>query len=166
VIGVAGGADKRRYLSDELGLDAAIDYRAPSYASDLRAACEGGVDLFFDNVGGRLRADMLGLMAKFGRIVVCGMIAEYNALADSAGPSWLPILTKQLIVRGFLMREYLHLQADLVRDVGGWIREGRIKIREDVVEGFENTPAAFIRMLSGQTFGKTIVKLGNSETSS
>lgn len=159
VIGIAGGADKCRYIGQELGFDAAVDYRAPDYEAALRTACSGGVDLFFDNVGGKIRADMLGYMNNFGRIVVCGMIAEYNSLASSTGPSWLPILTRRLTVRGFLMRDHMHLHEAFVSDVSRWIGEGRITPREDIVEGFENTPAAFIRMLSGGNFGKTIVRL-------
>lgn len=159
VIGIAGGADKCRYLREELGFDAAVDYRAADYEAALPAACAGGVDLFFDNVGGRIRADMLARMNNFGRVVVCGMIAEYNSLSSSTGPSWLPILTKRLTVRGFLMRDHVHLHDDFVRDVSGWIAEGRIKPREDIVDGFENTPQAFIGMLSGRNFGKTIVRL-------
>jgi NADPH-dependent curcumin reductase CurA len=159
VVGIAGGPEKCRYLVDELGLDAAVDYRAADYGKALDEACAAGVDLFFDNVGGSIRADILARMNNFGRIVVCGMIAEYNSLSSSTGPGWLPILTKRLTVRGFLMRDHVHLHDDFVRDVGGWIAEGKIKPREDIVEGFENTPQAFIGMLSGRNFGKTIVRL-------
>lgn len=159
VIGIAGGAEKCGYIRQELGFEAAVDYRSPAYDNELRQACADGIDLFFDNVGGRIRSDLLPWMNKFGRIVVCGMISEYNNPAGATGPSWMPILTKQLTVRGFLMRDYVHLQSWFVRDVAGWLAEGKIKPREDITNGFENTPAAFIRMLSGQTFGKTIVRL-------
>jgi len=159
VVGVAGGAKKCGYIRQELGFDAAVDYHSPDYKASLYQACSEGVDLFFDNVGGRIRSDLLDQMNNFGRIVVCGMISEYNDLSAATGPSWMPILTKQLTVRGFLMRTYVHLYADFVRDVSRWIDEGRIKPREDITDGFEHTPAAFIRMLSGKTFGKTIVRL-------
>lgn len=159
VIGIAGGPKKCRFIKADLGFDAVVDYRGPDYEAALEAASKDGIDLFFDNVGGRIRSDVLGLMSNFGRIVVCGMIAEYNDLSGSTGPSWLPILTKQLTVSGFLMRKYLYLQDDFMRDVSKWICEGRIKVQEDITDGFENTPKAFIRLLNGETFGKAIVRL-------
>lgn len=159
VIGIAGGAAKCRSLLEELRLDAAVDYKAPTFADALRSACEGGVDLYFDNTGGPVRDAMLGQMARHGRIVVCGLVAEYNGLGGSTGPGWLPILARQLTVRGFLMRDFLHLEDRFVRDVGGWLKQGRIAVREDVTQGFENTPEAFVRMLSGKTFGKAIVQV-------
>lgn len=159
VIGIAGGAAKCAYLRDDLRLDGAVDYKAADFDDALAAACGGGVDLYFDNVGGRVRDAVLGRMARHGRIVLCGLLAEYNDLSGAAGPSWLPILTRELRVQGFLMRSWQHLYADFVRDVSGWIASGAVRIREDITDGLENTPDAFIRMLSGKNFGKSVVRL-------
>lgn len=159
VVGVAGGAAKCSYIRDELGFDAAVDYRAADFADALRGAVPDGCDLFFDNVGGAVRDTVLHRMNNFGRIVVCGMIAEYNNLSAATGPSWLPILTKRLRVQGFLMRDSVDRQGAFEADVGRWISEGKIKIREHIVDGLANTPSAFIGMLSGDNFGKTLVRI-------
>jgi NADPH-dependent curcumin reductase CurA len=159
VVGIAGGAEKCAYIKDELGFDEAVDYRAADFESALANACAGEIDLFFDNVGGAVRTAMLGQMNTFGRIVVCGMIAEYNSLSSATGPSWLPILSKRLTVRGFLMRDHMHMYDAFMRDVSNWMHAGAIKPREDIVDGLESTPEAFIGMLRGKNFGKTIVRL-------
>ena len=141
-----------------MGLDAGLDHRAPDFVERLKVEAGDGVDLFFDNVGGPLRAALLDRMNTFGRIVVCGMIAEYND-DETSGPGWLPILTRQLTVRGFLVNAFDHLRDDFLRDASAWIEQGRLVIREDITDGLENTPGTFIRMLQGQTFGKAIIRL-------
>jgi NADPH-dependent curcumin reductase CurA len=156
VVGIAGGARKVAHVRDTLGFDDCLDYRSASFAQDMEAA--GGFSVYFDNVGGAVRDAALGAMADYGRIVVCGLISEYNDGCTS-GPGWMPILTRRLTVRGFLMRDHMACREAFLHDMAGWLREGRIKVLEDVTEGFENLPSAFIAMLTGRNFGKSLVKL-------
>ncbi|MGF7159269.1 hypothetical protein FHS85_000888 [Rhodoligotrophos appendicifer] len=158
VVGIAGGDRKCAYVRDELGFDDCIDYRSEDFTTALAAACSSGADIFFDNVGGQVRNAVMPRMNLFGRIVVCGMISEYNG-ASTAGPSWFPILTQRLTIRGFLMRDHMDHQPQFIDDVSHWLQEDRIVMREDIAEGLESAPCAFLRMLQGQNFGKTLVRL-------
>jgi NADPH-dependent curcumin reductase CurA len=158
VVGIAGGAAKNAHVVEDLGFDACVDYRSATFQQDLAAACPLGIDVYFDNVGGTVRDAAWPLMNRSGRIIVCGMIAEYND-TFGAGPSWFPVLTKRLTISGFLMSDHLHHRDAFVAEMSAWYKTGQISIREDITEGFENVPTAFIRMLSGSNFGKTIVKL-------
>ncbi|GGC78130.1 NADP-dependent oxidoreductase [Chelatococcus reniformis] len=162
VVGIAGGSAKCRYVTQELGLDASVDYHAADFARQLADACHAGIDLYFDNVGGAVRDTVWPLMNDFGRVVVCGQISEYGATAPAAGPGWFSLLTKRLSVRGFLLRDHEERHAAAVADMSRWYREGRIKGREQIVEGLEQAPAAFIRMLQGGNLGKTLVRLTTS----
>jgi len=159
VVGIAGGAEKCRYVVDELGLDACVDYRSATFKTSLAQACPGGIDVYFENVGGAVRDTAWGLMNDFGRIAVCGLISEYSAGSELAGPGWFRLLTKRLTVQGFLLRDHQERHVAIVEDIGRWYREGRIKVREQIAEGLEQTPAAFIAMLQGGNFGKTLVRL-------
>ncbi len=158
-IGIAGGADKCRYVAEELGFDACIDHRAPDFARQLEAACPGGIDVYFENVGGAVQQAVWPLLNDFARIPVCGLIAQYNAQALTPGPDMFSILRKRLTVRGFIVSDFAAKEPEFARDVGDWIRTGRIKYREDVVEGLENAPAAFLGLLQGRNFGKLLVKV-------
>jgi len=164
VVGIAGGAAKCRFLTDELGFDAAIDHRSADMASLLAAACPDGIDVYFENVGGAVWQAVFPLLNDFARIPVCGLVAHYNDTAVPDGPDRLPglmraVLTKRLTLRGFIVTDFAAQAADFRRDVGGWLREGRVKYREDVVEGLENAPEAFIGLLKGRNFGKLLVKV-------
>lgn len=161
VVGITGGADKCRYLTDELGFDQAVDHRGANFASALASACPDGVDIYFENVGGAVRDAVWPLMAEFGRVVLCGMVAEYGRINDSRGPSWFPILTKRLTVSGFLLRDHLGRADEFRAAATEWIAQGRLKMRYDVAEGIAEVPAAFSRLLQGKNFGKAIVKVGN-----
>jgi NADPH-dependent curcumin reductase CurA len=163
-VGIAGGADKCRYLVEELGFDAAVDHRAAGFADKLREACPGGIDVYFENVGGAVWAAVFPLLNDFARIPVCGLIAHYNDVAPPAGPNLAPqlmraVLTKRLTIRGFIVRDFAAQAADFERDVSQWLRAGKIKYREDVVEGLENAPQAFIGLLKGRNFGKLLVRV-------
>jgi NADPH-dependent curcumin reductase CurA len=158
VVGIAGGQEKCAHVHDDLGFEACVDYRAAGFAQALDKACPDGIDVYFDNVGGMVRDAVIPRMNLFGRVVVCGMISEYNS-GPAAGPSWFPILTKRLTVRGFLMRDHLDRKRAFEREMADWYRAGLLRVREDVVAGLEQAPAAFIGMLEGRNFGKTIVKL-------
>lgn len=158
VIGIAGGEAKVRYVVDTLRCDAAVDYSSPDFAARLRAACPDGVDVYFDNVGGAVRDAVWPLLSQGGRVVVCGLIAEYNTTRQ-AGPGWFDILAKRLTLRGFIMSDYLDRRDDFLHEMAGWYRAGEIRVREDVSEGLDSVVPAFIRMLTGGNFGKTVVKL-------
>jgi NADPH-dependent curcumin reductase CurA len=158
-IGIAGGPDKCRYVVEELGFDSCIDHRAADFAQQLEAACPAGIDVYFENVGGAVQQAVWPLLNDFARVPVCGLIAQYNAHSPMRGPDMVSVLRKRLTVRGFIVWDFAAREADFLRDVGEWIRTGRLKYREDVVEGLENAPAAFLGLLEGRNFGKLLVKV-------
>ena len=158
-VGVAGGPDKCRYVVSELGFDACIDHRAPDLAKQLEAGCPKGIDVYFENVGGAVQQAVWPLLNPFARVPVCGVIAQYNATAPSPGPDIATILRKRLLVRGFIVSDFAAKQGDFLRDAAAWIREGKLRYREDVIEGLENAPRAFLGLLQGKNFGKLLVKV-------
>jgi hypothetical protein len=163
-VGIAGGADKCRFLTETLGFDAAIDHRAPGLAEKLQQACPRGIDVYFENVGGAVWEAVFPLLNDFARVPVCGLIAHYNDTALPPGPNMAPalmraVLTKRLTIRGFIVRDFAAQVAEFGRDMAQWLREGKIKYREDVVEGLENAPQAFIGLLQGRNFGKLLVRV-------
>jgi NADPH-dependent curcumin reductase len=165
-VGIAGGPEKCAYVKDELRFDAAIDHRDADFASKLAAACPGGIDVYFENVGGAIWQAVLPLLNKFARVPVSGLIAQYSSVAKGDGIDRLPatmraILSNSVTVRGFLNYEFAaeHYPAFL-REVGAGIADGRIRYREDFVDGLKNAPEAFIGMLEGRNFGKLIVRVG------
>lgn len=159
VIGITGGQEKCRYVIDELGFDDAVDHRAVDFPAELRRTCPEGVDIFFENVGGTVRDAVWPLMRDFGRVVLCGMIAEYGNMATSQGPGWFPILSRRLTVAGFLLRDHIGREAEFLAKATDWIAQGKLRMRYDVTEGIAATPAAFMRLLSGHNFGKSLVKV-------
>ena len=166
-IGIAGGPDKCRYVTEQLGFDACLDHRAPDLLGRLKAACPNGIDVYFENVGGAAFEAVFPLLNNFARIPVCGQIATYNATEMPAGElrtSALTrtILTKRLTLRGFIVTDFAARQGDFLRDVSGWLRDGRIKHREDIVDGIENAPRALIGLLRGENFGKTLVQVASA----
>lgn len=165
-IGIAGGLRKCAYVKDELGFDDCLDHRAPDLASRLKAACPNGIDVYFENVGGAIFETVLPLLNEFARVPVCGLIAHYNATELPPGPNRVPlvmraILTKRLTVRGFIVSDFAARLNDFLGDVSGWMREGRVKYREDVVEGLDDAPRALIGLLRGENFGKLIVRVAS-----
>ena len=163
-VGIAGGPAKVRALTEEFGFDAAVDHKAPDFAEQLRAACPDGIDVYFENVGGAVWGAVMPLLNTFARVPVCGLIAQYNASGPPAGPDRLPalmrmVLTKRLTLRGFIVGDFADMHADFERDMAAWVREGRVKYREDVVEGLDAAPEALIGMLHGRNFGKLLVKV-------
>jgi NADPH-dependent curcumin reductase CurA len=171
-VGVAGGPEKCAFAVDELGFDGCIDHRAAPDSNALRAqvaaACPDGIDIYYENVGGKTLEAVIPLMNPFGRIPVCGMIAWYDlgglGMGPAEGPNLLPrvwrtILVNRLAVRGFIVTDHADRFRDFIAEVPGYIRDGRLKYRETVTEGLENAPAAFLSMLKGGNFGKTLVKV-------
>jgi NADPH-dependent curcumin reductase CurA len=164
VVGIAGGPEKCRFVTEELGFDACIDHRTSDFVSRLGAACSKGIDVYFENVGGAVFEAVFPLLNPFARIPVCGLISMYNAASPSPGLTLLPhlmrtILIKRLTLRGFIVSDFSGRHGDFIRDVSAWVREGRIKYREDVVEGLENAPRALIGLLRGENFGKLLVRV-------
>jgi len=162
VIGIAGGPEKCRYLVDELGLDGAVDYKSENLARRLRELCPSGIDVFFDNVGGPALDVVLLLLAQRGRIVICGGISQYNDARPAPGPAnYLALISKRGRMEGFLVLDYLSRAGEAVAALSGWMREGKLKDRVDVVEGLENAPAALLRVFEGRNRGKQLVKLAS-----
>jgi NADPH-dependent curcumin reductase CurA len=160
VIGSAGSDDKVSYLLDELGLDAAFNYKAGPVAELLREAAPDGIDVYFDCVGGDHLEAALGALRRWGRVALCGAISQYESAGPSAGPRNLFQATaNDLTLRGFRGSSHVHLMEDMQREVAGWLRDGRVRYRESVVEGLERAPEALVRLLSGGTIGKTLVRI-------
>jgi NADPH-dependent curcumin reductase len=157
-VGIAGGAEKCRFVAGELGFDACVDHRAPDFASRLEAACPKGIDVYFENVGGGVQQTVWPLLNDFARIPVCGLIAQYNATTATPGPDMVSVLRKRLLLRGFIVSDFAARQADFLRQAGEWVRTGRLKYREDIVDGLEQAPAAFLGLLEGKNFGKLLVR--------
>src|SRR5271169_2866902 len=161
-VGIAGGPEKCRYVVEELLFDAVVDHRAPNLASSLATACPAGIDVYFENVGGAIWEAVLPLLNTFARVPVCGLVAEYNSdqTASPASATLRDTLTKSLTFRGFINYEFAekHYPAFL-RTVSAGIADGRIRYREDITEGLQNAPAAFISMMEGRNFGKALVRV-------
>ncbi len=158
-VGVAGSAAKCDYVVRELGFEACVNYKDPDFSERLRAACPKGIDVYFENVGGAVLAAVLGLVNVRARIPLCGLIAQYNATGSVSGPDWRPLLTSRVLVQGFIVSDHQDRMGDFLADCGRWYREGRLKYREDVVQGLEAAPRAFIGLLRGENFGKLLVQL-------
>ncbi len=167
VVGIAGSKAKSDFVVNELGFDAGLDHHAPDLPDRLRAACPDGVDVYWENVGGRVFDAVFPLLNNFARVPVCGLVAWYNATELPPGPDRTPsllrqILTKRLTFRGFIVRDFA--PGDFLTEVGGWIRDGRLRYREDIRDGLENAPAAFIGLLEGLNFGKLLVRVAPDPT--
>ena len=160
-VGIAGGETKTRYIRDELGFDAALDYRgSTNYVEDLADLCPRGIDVYFDNVGGRITDVVVRLINSRARMAICGQISQYNLPEPELGPRWMwELIAKQARVEGFLVFQFAERYQQGIRQMADWIREGKLKYREDMVEGFDNLPAAFIGMLGGDNIGKRFVKV-------
>jgi len=161
-VGIAGGADKCRYILDELGYDAAVDYKSQDLDAALDEACPDGVDIFFDNVGGKTLDAVLRHINVKARIVICGMISEYNLTAPELAPRpTRALLVNRARMEGLIVFDYLKRYPEGLAQMAAWLKEGKLKYREDVMEGFENMPRALIRLLSGQNFGKQLLKVAD-----
>ncbi|WP_397517576.1 NADP-dependent oxidoreductase [Rhizobium ruizarguesonis] len=165
-VGIAGGQEKCAHVRDELGFDAVVDHRSKGFASDLANACPDGIDVYFENVGGPVWDAVLPLMNLYGRVPVCGLIANYNG-ASSSDHDKLPatmsaVLRRSLLMRGFINTEFVKEHYTAFRqEIGPLVASGKIKYREDIVDGLENAPDAFIGMLSGKNFGKLLVRVSS-----
>ena len=161
VVGIAGSDDKIDYLRNELGVDAAINYKTTENMVDaLKEACPQGIDVYFDNVGGPVSDAVFFSINKGARIVVCGAISMYNADKPDIGVRpQLFLIVKSAVMKGFIITEYLPRFAEGITQLASWFASGQLKHAETIVEGFENTPQAFLGLFSGDNLGKQIVKL-------
>jgi NADPH:quinone reductase len=159
-IGITGTDAKVSYLTDELSFDGAINYRTQDVSAALSESCPDGIDVYFDNVGGEISDSVLQQMNEGGRISVCGQISQYNLADPETGPrlTWL-FIVKRLMMRGFLVFDHANRYRAALHEMAGWLADGRLQYREDVVDGLENAPAAFIGMLQGDNTGKRLVRL-------
>lgn len=161
VIGIAGSDEKCQWLKDELGFDATVNYKTEPVFKALKAVAPQGIDVYFDNVGGDILEAALFRMNNFGRIACCGAVSQYDGAPPSAGPRGVPglIVTKRLNLRGFIMSDFPNEREKALKDLEGWVAEGKIKVQEDIIDGLENTPAALIGLLAGENRGKRMVKV-------
>jgi len=160
-IGIAGGEDKCRHIVDELGFDAAIDYKAGDLDAALGEHCPDGIDVYFDNVGGEILDAALARLGRNARVVICGAISQYNASAAMKGPSnYMSLLVNHASMTGFVFSDYLDRLGEGAQDMAGWLAAGDLKSREDVAEGFDNFPETLLRLFEGANTGKLVLAVG------
>lgn len=166
VVGIAGGPDKCAHAVDTLGFDACVDYKADDFAERLKAETGDGIDIYFENVGGKVFDAVAPLLNTAARIPLCGLIAQYNATSLPEGPDrlgWLMgmFLKKRITVRGFIVfDDFGHLYPEFAKEMAGWVEAGKIKYREEMIDGLEEAPRAFIGLLRGEAFGKRVIRVG------
>ncbi|MFK7843266.1 MAG: NADP-dependent oxidoreductase [Sphingorhabdus sp.] len=162
VIGIAGGAEKCAWLVDELGFDAAVDYKSGNLFKDLKAACPDGVDIYFDNVGGKMLETVLFQMNLKGRVVCCGAISQYDT-ESAIGPRNLPglLVVKRLRMEGFIVMDFPEYEDKADTDLATWVADGKLTVVEDIVDGLENAPKALIGLLNGENRGKRMVRIAS-----
>lgn len=164
VIGVAGGEEKCRYVKEQLGFDECIDHKAEDFAEQLAATCDNGIDVYFENVGGKVFDAVMPLLNTGARIPLCGLISQYNATSLPEGPDRMSMLMAQLLIKRIKMQgfiifdDYGHRYGEFAQQMTQWVSEGKIHYREHLVEGLENAPEAFIGLLEGKNFGKLVIK--------
>ncbi|MFM2588125.1 NADP-dependent oxidoreductase [Vibrio sp. TBV020] len=164
VVGVAGGEEKCRYAKEQLGFDECIDHKAADFAEQLAAACDKGIDVYFENVGGKVFDAVMPLLNTGARIPLCGLISQYNATSLPEGPDRMSMLMAQLLIKRIKMQgfiifdDYGHRYGEFAAQMTQWLAEGKIHYREHLVEGLENAPEAFIGLLEGKNFGKLVIK--------
>lgn len=164
VVGVAGSREKCDIVTREFGFDACVNHHDDTFEEDLSAACPRGVDIYFENVGGRVFQAVLPLMNRSGRVPICGLVSQYNATMPPRGVDRVPLLltaalVKRLTLRGFIVGDFEAERDDFLREMSAWVREGRVRYREHVVDGLENAVAAFQGLFRGQNVGKLLVRV-------
>ena len=165
-VGIAGSQDKCDYVVRELGFDACVNHRTGDLVQALRKACPTGIDVYFENVGGDVQKAVLQLINLNARIPLCGLISEYNAVEPPSGQNWRPLLVNRALIKGFIVSDHVNRMGDFLADCSRWVRDGKLKYREDVVVGLENAPEAFIGLLQGKNFGKLLVRVSDDPTRS
>jgi NADPH-dependent curcumin reductase CurA len=166
VVGIAGKPEKCAFVTDELGLDTCVSHLSPTFAADLAAACPSGIDVYFENVGGAVFAAVLPLFNAGARMTICGLIAHYGDVGGDAGAAERAAAeARGVAVQNLFVGDYVENHHDaFLAEVAPAVRDGRVRYREDIREGFETIPAAFADMLKGANFGKTLVRIGDDPT--
>jgi NADPH-dependent curcumin reductase len=159
VVGIAGGPAKCEYVVQQLGFDAYIDYKAGNLLQDLRTLCAKGVDVCFENVGGVILDTTLRVMNLYSRIIICGLIAEYNATEPYGYKMLRSVLTNRIRMQGMIVFDWKDRYGEALKGLSGYLAEGKLKYRESIVEGLDNAPKGLIALLKGENFGKQVVKL-------
>jgi NADPH-dependent curcumin reductase CurA len=160
VVGIAGGADKCKFLIDELGFDGAIDYKSEDVVAGLKRECPKGVDVYFDNVGGDILDAVLTRLAFKARVIICGAISQYNNKQAMKGPvNYLNLLVMSARMEGMVVMTYAPRFAEAAVEMGGWLASGKIKSKEDIVSGLETFPETLLKLFSGENFGKLVLKV-------
>jgi NADPH-dependent curcumin reductase len=163
VVGIAGGTQKCDYVVKNLGFDAAIDYKVEDVRKALQKHCPKGIDVYFDNVGGDILDLVLTRIAGGGRIVICGAISQYNNTTPIKGPSnYLSLLVNRASMRGFVVSDYAGRYGEAAREMAGWLAAGKLKSREDIVEGLETFPETFLKLFKGENVGKLVLKIADA----
>src|SRR5436305_11174492 len=164
IVGIAGGADKCRYVEGELGFDACIDHRSADLGAALDRACPKGIDVYWENVGGAVQQAVFPRLNDFGRMVMCGMVSEYNDVEPRPGPNLMSAVRRRLKIQGFIVGDQRQRFAEYRAMAAPLLKTGELKYREDIVENLDRAPEAFIGLLQGRNFGKLVVKLGDDPT--
>jgi NADPH-dependent curcumin reductase CurA len=161
VVGIAGTEEKRRVLEDELGFSATVDYRSDTFRADLREACQDGIDVYFDNVGGAVLDAVLPRMNVHGRIVCCGVLSAYDTDGPAPGPRAVPalLISKRLRMEGFVVLDHVERWGEAAQQLAAWIASGELHVLEEVVEGLSAAPAAFVDLLAGGNVGKRMIRV-------
>jgi NADPH-dependent curcumin reductase CurA len=163
VVGIAGGAEKCRYLVEELGFDAAIDYKSEDVAAALKQHAPNGIDVYFDNVGGDILDAVLTRLARNARIVICGAISQYNNTTPVKGPAnYLALIVARARMQGIMVGDYYHRAAEALSTMGGWLASGKLKTREDIVDGLDTFPETFQKLFTGENNGKLVLKVAEA----
>ncbi|HEY2282460.1 MAG TPA: NADP-dependent oxidoreductase [Solirubrobacteraceae bacterium] len=164
-VGIAGGAEKCRYVVEDLGFDAAIDYKSENVAEGLREHCPQGIDVYFDNVGGDILNAALTRLARHARVVICGAISQYNAAGAMTGPSnYMSLLVNHASMTGFVVSDYGDRYVDGVHEMTGWLTDGKLVAREDIAEGgLERFPETLLRLFEGGNIGKLVLRVAEDE---
>ena len=165
-VGIAGSEEKCKFVTEEFGFDACVNHNSPDFAEALKNACPDGIDVYFENVSGKVFETVMPLVNDFARIPVCGLIALYNATELPPGPNLTPllmrdILVKRLTFRGFIVWDFAAQEKEALTELAKWIKEGKLHYREDIVDGLENAPEAFMGLLEGKNFGKLVVQVSD-----
>jgi NADPH-dependent curcumin reductase len=158
-VGIAGGQTKCDYIVNDLRFDAAVDYKRDGFAEALRDACPNGIDVYFDNVAGPVLETVLRYINRGARIPLCGLISQYNATDPPRGPNLAPLVTNRAIIHGFLVIDHFDRFSAFLNECGAWVRSGDLRYREDIVDGLDVAPQAFIGLLQGRNFGKLLVRV-------
>jgi NADPH-dependent curcumin reductase CurA len=169
VVGIAGSREKCEFALNELGFDACINYKDAGFRDSLKTACPEGIDVYFENVGGMVFETIIPLLNFQSRIPVCGLIAHYNDTELPSGPNVLPklmrmVLTQRVTIRGFIVSDFSNKQGAFLRDMSKWIGDGKIKFKEDIVDGLDNAVGAFQGLLEGNNFGKLLIQVSEDST--